>query len=181
VPDEARGPSKGNTCRGFRAAVLVVSDGVTEGTRVDRSGPAAQEILRGWGADVVRLDVVPDDAGAISAALTRYADADRLDFVVTSGGTGLSPLDVTPEATAAVLDRLAPGLSELLRRETARHTPFAALGRGTAGVRGKTLIVNLPGSPKGVAECLEVLRPLVPHAVRLARGDRPDHEFPAAP
>lgn len=165
---------------GFRAAVLVVSDRVSRGEAEDRSGKTAQRLLESWGGSVPHLETVPDEVEAIQERLLHYADGDRLDVVVTSGGTGLAPRDVTPEATRAVLEREAPGLSELLRRETARFTPFAALSRGVSGIRGKTLIVNLPGSPRGVEQCLEALRPLVTHAVRVLRGGDPGHD-PAGP
>lgn len=164
----------------FRAAVLVVSDRVSRGQAEDRSGKVAQRLLESWGGEVPHVEVVPDEVEAIQARLLHYADGDRLDLVVTSGGTGLAPRDVTPEATQAILERAAPGLSELLRRETARFTPFAALSRGVSGIRGKTLIVNLPGSPRGVEQCLNELHDLLPHAVRVLRGGDPGHA-PAGP
>jgi molybdopterin adenylyltransferase len=159
----------------FRAAVLVVSDRVAGGTHEDASGKIARELLAGCGCDVVHEDVVPDLEEAIEKRLCHYADQDRLDLVLTTGGTGFAPRDVTPEATQGVLEREAPGVSELLRRETARTTPLSALSRGVAGTRGRTLIVNLPGSPRGVRECLNVLAPLLPHALRVLRGEPSGH------
>ena len=164
----------------FRTAVLTISDRITAGIGEDGSGPAAAATLEAWGFEVVHRDLVADEATEISARLRAFADEARLDLVLTSGGTGLAPRDVTPEATRAVLDREVPGVAEMLRRETARFTPFAALSRGLAGIRGKTLIINLPGSPKGVREYLELLRPILPHAMKLAGGGDPSHEPDAA-
>ena len=162
----------------LRTAVLVVSDRAAAGTREDTSGKAAQKILTGWGAEVAHYEIVPDDPDAIRERLLHYADRDRLDLAVTSGGTGFAPRDITPEATRSLLEKEAPGLCELLRRETARFTPFAPLSRGVAGIRGKTMIINLPGSPRGVAQCLELLKPLLRHAIRVLRGEPAGHEDP---
>jgi molybdenum cofactor biosynthesis protein B len=150
------------------AAVITVSDSAAAGTREDRSGPEAAALLSAWGYAVADVVVVPDERAAIAGAIR--AAAARAVLVVTTGGTGLGPRDVTPEATAEVLERDAPGLAELLRAEGRRDTPLSMLSRGRAGVLGSTLVVNLPGSPRAVRSSLETLRPLLGHALDLLAG-----------
>jgi molybdenum cofactor biosynthesis protein B len=152
----------------MRAAVLTVSDGVHAGVREDRSGDVLEELLAGDGFEVVRR-VVADDPEAIGEAIAELsADA---SLVLTTGGTGFAPRDVTPEATRDVLDREAPGIAEAIRADARERTPHALLSRGAAGIRGITLIVNLPGSPGGCRDGFAVLRPALQHGLELAAGD----------
>lgn len=159
----------------YRCAVLTISTGCAEGTREDRSGPEAQRILREAGFAVAARALVPDDMAAIAGVLTRWADGDDTALIVTSGGTGLTPNDVTPEATRPLLQREVPGIAEAMRAGTLSATPMAMISRGVAGVRGRTLIINLPGNPKGVRECLEVVLPVLSHAIALIRQDPTSH------
>ncbi len=152
----------------MKAAVLTVSDGVHHGTRDDRSGDLLAELLEGEGFEVVRR-VVPDEADEIAPALVELAADARV--VLTTGGTGFAPRDVTPEATRAVLDRDAPGIAEAIRADALARTPHALLSRGAAGLRGGSLIVNLPGSPGGCRDGFAVLQPALAHGLELAAGD----------
>jgi molybdopterin adenylyltransferase len=162
----------------IRAGVLTISDKASRGERVDTSGAAIGELLATIDAAVQRSEVVPDERDRIAATLRAWADSDELDLIVTTGGTGLGPRDVTPEATAEAIERPVPGLGELMRSTGVKHTPLAALSRGVAGVRGRCLIVNLPGSEKGVRENLAAVIDLLPHAVELLRGRVGDHVAP---
>ena len=169
----------------IRVGVLTVSDRSARGERPDMGGPAVARAVveRLAGAEVVARDIVLDDQPAIAAWLARGADDLQLDLILTTGGTGFAPRDVTPEATASVVDRAAPGLAEAMRGASLHITPHAMLSRAVAGIRGRTLIVNLPGSPKAAVENLAVIAPVLPHAIELLR-ESPDaerhHAMPAA-
>lgn len=155
----------------IRIAILTVSDGCAAGAREDRSGAAIAAWVRDQGYEVAAHAVVPDETHRIATQLIHWADAGDTALILTTGGTGLGPRDVTPEATRAVIERDAPGLAELLRSAGLRQTPRAALSRGIAGTRGKCLIVNLPGSTRAVADGLSTLGPLVEHMAALLRGE----------
>jgi molybdopterin adenylyltransferase len=152
-------------------AVLTISDGCAAGTREDRSGAAIVAWAATAGIEIVEQVIVPDESDQIAAHLIRWADAGNVSLILTTGGTGLGPRDVTPEATRAVIEREAPGIAEALRAAGLQHTPRAALSRGIAGTRAATLIVNLPGSVSAVSEGLALLAPLVPHIAALLCGD----------
>jgi molybdopterin adenylyltransferase len=164
----------------IRAGVVTVSDKAFAGERRDASGPLLAGLLRKIGAEVVHQAIVPDELAEIERVLIGLADEARVDLIVTTGGTGLAPRDVTPEATRAVIEREAPGLAEALRFDGYGKTPLAVLSRGVAGIRKKTLVVNLPGSPKAVREGMETLAPILPHAVKMVRGVDTEHGGPEA-
>jgi molybdenum cofactor synthesis domain-containing protein len=159
----------------MRVAVLTISDAGARGERADTSGDAAAEWAASEGAQLVARALVPDDTVRIVRQLLAWCDDDVADLVLTTGGTGLSPRDVTPEATSIVIEREAPGIAERIRIGTGSSSPRSALGRGVAGVRARTLIVNQPGSTNGVTESLSVLAPLARHAVAILRGALTDH------
>jgi molybdopterin adenylyltransferase len=159
----------------LRLAILTISDAGSRGERADTSGDAIAAWAAGKGYQLAGRALVPDETGRIAAAIAAWADSDSADLVLTTGGTGLTPRDVTPEATRAVLDREAPGIAEALRMTMYPRFPRAALSRGAAGVRGRTLIVNLPGSTGGVKDGLAVLSDLVEHAIELVRGEKTGH------
>ena len=156
------------------AAVLTISDSVSAGARTDRSGPAVRERLEQLGWSVSVMEAIPDETSEISARLATLADGGQVSAIFTTGGTGVAPRDVTPEATRAVIDREIPGLGELMRASGRQATPLAVLSRSVAGTRGRVLIVNLPGSPKGAVESLDAIVELVPHVLELLRG-RTEH------
>jgi molybdopterin adenylyltransferase len=156
--------------RGIRFAVLTISDRSAKGQRVDVSGPLLASIVRENGGEAVHIAILPDDRPAIRAELEAVADSGDVDIILTTGGTGFAPRDVTPEATREVLEKEAPGLAEAMRAESLKKTPTAMLSRAVAGTRKATLIVNLPGSPKAARENFEVILPALSHAVELLKG-----------
>lgn len=154
----------------IRAAVITVSDRCARGESEDVSGAALAELLKEAGAELVAREILPDDLEPLAERLRALAGRDDINLVVTTGGTGLSPRDNTPEATRAVVEREVPGLAEAMRAETLKKTPTAILSRAVCGTRSGALVVNLPGSPKGVRECFAVIRPVLAHAVALVAG-----------
>ena len=154
----------------FTAGILTISDKGSRGERQDKSGETIREIISRVGTRFLNYDIIPDEKEAIVEKLVRWADEDKLDVLFTTGGTGLTPRDVTPEATLSVVDRIVPGFAEAMRAESLKKTPMAMLSRAVVGTRGKCLIINLPGSPRAVRECLEVILPVLPHAVETLKG-----------
>lgn len=155
----------------IRFGILTLSDRSARGERADASGPALAALIGAQGWSVVEQSLLPDEESAIRVALISWADGGQMDVILTTGGTGFGPRDVTPEATRAVIERDAPGLVEAMRAASLEITPHAMLSRVVAGIRKKTLIINLPGSPKGAVENLQVVIPVLPHAVQLLRAD----------
>lgn len=156
--------------------VLTISDGCAQGTRQDTSGDLICSLVMSLPAAEIKIrTIVPDERTRIEAVLRAWSDEEHLDLVVTTGGTGLGPRDITPEATRSVIEREAPGIAEAMRAESLRHTPFGMLSRGLVGTRGRTLIINLPGSPKAVKECLECVLPVLPHAINLLTDGPREH------
>jgi molybdopterin adenylyltransferase len=156
--------------------VLTISDGASKGERQDTSGETIRTMVAQLSnAGIIAGAIIPDEADQIAAVLCEWSDEKRLNLVLTTGGTGLAPRDVTPEATRAVIEREAPGIAEAMRAISLQYTPMAMLSRGIAGVRGRTLIINLPGSPKAVKECLEYVLPVLPHAINLLTEGPKEH------
>jgi molybdopterin adenylyltransferase len=158
----------------IRAAILTLSDKGSRGERVDGSGPALSAWLAERGVSTVHAQIIADEHDQIVAVLSDWADRDIADLILTTGGTGVSPRDVTPEATTQVCNRMIPGLGELMRLESLKITPMASLSRAAAGIRGRSLIINLPGSPKGAVENLAAVWPVIGHAVEKIRGGQED-------
>lgn len=154
----------------FGAAVLTASDRGARGEREDKSGKVIEEIVQRLGGEVREYAMVPDDLESIREKLIYFADQLKAEVILTTGGTGLSPRDNTPEATLSVIEKVVPGLAEVMRSESLKKTPHAMLSRAVCGVRGNSLIINLPGSPKAVRECLEFIEPALPHAIELMKG-----------
>jgi len=163
----------------IRTAIITLSDKGSKGEREDESGRTIREMISGIGADVRHYEVLPDERPLIAAALARLADSGTIDLILTTGGTGVAPRDVTPEATREVIDRELPGMSEAMRAESLRKTPHAMISRAVAGMRKQTLIVNLPGSPRAVRENLAVILPALTHAIEKIKGDPSDCGAPS--
>jgi molybdopterin adenylyltransferase len=158
----------------MKAGILTLSDKGSRGDREDLSGAVIREMLEQAGIIVTAYEVIPDEADLISSKLKEWSDSKKLSLIITTGGTGLSPRDVTPEATLAVIEKRVPGMEEAMRMESLKKTPNAMISRAVAGIRGRTLIVNLPGSPRAVRENLDVILPALPHALSKLGGDIAD-------
>ncbi|MFA5367154.1 MAG: molybdopterin adenylyltransferase [Dehalococcoidia bacterium] len=158
----------------FSAGILTISDKGSRGERIDESGEVIKEILAALDARVLKYEIVPDDREVISAKLAEWVDSEGIELILTTGGTGLTPRDVTPEATLAIIDKEVPGFAEAMRAESLKKTPMAVLSRAVAGIRKRSLIINLPGSPRAVRECMEVVSPALNHAIETLRGQAGD-------
>lgn len=161
----------------FTTGILTISDKGSRGERQDRSGQEIRERLSAIGSKVTKYSIIPDEQEMIAEMLSAWADEGMVDVIFTSGGTGLGERDVTPEATRLVIDKDVPGFGEAMRMKSLEKTPMAVLSRATAGIRGKCLIINMPGSPKAVIECLDVVMPAVPHAVEIIKGEVTEHSI----
>jgi molybdopterin adenylyltransferase len=157
--------------------ILTISDKGSKGQRQDKSGEIIRDMISLMNAKVVKYEIVPDEKETIAATLSSWADSEKMDVILTTGGTGLSKRDVTPEATLSVIDREVPGIVEAMRLKSLEKTPTAMLSRAAAGQRGQCLIINLPGSTKAVRECLEVIMPVLSHAVEIIRGEVTEHSL----
>jgi molybdenum cofactor synthesis domain-containing protein len=155
--------------------IITISDKGWRGERYDRSGEAIRDSFSAVDSQVVKYEIIPDELDIIAQKLAQWSDEGSVDIILTTGGTGLGPRDVTPEATLSVVDKVVPGLGEMMRVRTFSTTPLSLLSRAVAGVRKKCLIINLPGSPKAVRECLEVILPAIPHAVEIIKGEVTEH------
>lgn len=164
----------------FNVGILTISDKGSRGQRQDRSGEVIRDMVTSPDCRVIKYEIVPDEQEVIAGKLAGWVDGGGVDVILTTGGTGLSQRDVTPEATLSVIDKSVPGLAEAMRAKSLEKTPMAVLSRAVAGVRGKCLIINLPGSPKAVRECLEVVLPAVPHAVEIIKGEVTEHTIQEA-
>ena len=162
----------------FNVGIVTISDKAWQGQRPDKSGQVIRDSLSAVDSQVVKYEVIPDEVDIIAQKLAQWADEGGVDVILTTGGTGLAPRDVTPEATLSVIDKVVPGLAEMMRAQTFSITPFSMVSRAVAGVRKKCLIINLPGSPKAVRECLEVILPVIPHSVEIIKGEVTEHTAP---
>ena len=159
----------------FNLGILTISDKGSRGQRQDKSGEAIRDCLAQLDCSIAKYEVVPDEADVIAAKLADWADGGSVDIILTTGGTGLGQRDVTPEATLSIVDKVVPGFTEAMRLETFNTAPTSILSRAVAGVRGKCLVINLPGSSKAVMECLQVVLPAIPHAVEIIKGEVTEH------
>jgi len=162
----------------FRAGIITVSDKGSQGKREDISGPAIAEMLAGAAISIEKTLIIPDEVDQIAQSIIQFSDIDKLDLILTTGGTGVSPRDLTPDATLKVLDKEIPGMAEAMRSSSMKKTPHAMISRAVAGIRGQSLIINLPGSPKGATENLAVVLPALKHTIEKIQGDPKDCAHP---